>query len=719
MRMTWDPTLIFLSYIVSVQGAYTTIKILQQVKTWWASTLAALSLSLCGIWCMHFIGMQAMLLDGSPVTFSYGWSIASVVFAYVPALLAFMILLYKVPLDLAHKELTMASHVSAVMNAPWHWILLSSFLLASGICSMHYVGTHSVITEGKSELHWGFIIGSVVIAFTAAVAALSFIFVLPVTIRYVMPSAFVMGVAVCGMHYTGMYGVQYKRHHSTGAMAPLGAATPQPTVRQRGRESVLLAWVPLLVSSTINWVLMSMTNTLQLDAIESAAGTAAEHIEVLDMMGLESVIADSLLSDTAKAKFNRICDTLALVTPYIPGIVLQQIRNHVRGTSNDSGDDNAHGVHDVRPGAIELVGRQSNDPLDCSVTSMSLTSPHTAGVPFDASSGSQPPVLSSSNSSQLVGGTPTTTVLDKSPSSNSTSGGGVSLIDLPPALQPASGSGNRSRVSRAIMANFDGLHSRDLTLVCLRVVNWTECLDATSKVLAFHETLSSALALHNGTLEHNTFDMVICSWNSFKRQTSHERLAKDFVFELISQCNLSGMRFAVGILRGWALSGTVATSAWSTMATLGGLVPQVKDVCHYAHSVLEVHGHGYVVISDSPTAMQYHALACARVMDSASTTFHGVLYRILAPRAIENKEWMYALEDADSNDVCVQFNAAFLHRTGVNENELILDLKHYAPALRNGLHLTTAEAVASADKPCLCYPFPRDLRTHSFLGIAS
>jgi NO-binding membrane sensor protein with MHYT domain len=49
----------------------------------WLIAIAALRLSVRGIWAMHFIEMAAMSMDAE-VSYDVGWPIASVLFAYFP-----------------------------------------------------------------------------------------------------------------------------------------------------------------------------------------------------------------------------------------------------------------------------------------------------------------------------------------------------------------------------------------------------------------------------------------------------------------------------------------------------------------------------------------------------------------------------------------------------------------------------------------------------------
>eukprot|EP00971_Amphidinium_carterae_P034108 671429-Amphidinium_carterae.1 len=61
----------------------------------------------------------------------------------------------------------------------------------------------------KMEWNAGIIVLSFAIAFTAAGAGLSILMTFPAKITMQLAAAAVIGFAVCGMHYTGMYGASY------------------------------------------------------------------------------------------------------------------------------------------------------------------------------------------------------------------------------------------------------------------------------------------------------------------------------------------------------------------------------------------------------------------------------------------------------------------------------------------------------------------------------
>ena len=203
--MIWDPIFILFSYLLCVQASYSTVTILQQRFNWWMNCLAAGCFSICGIWAMHFIGMKACDL-GVPVVFDGAITMLSMLPAFVLVLIAFALMRTKVTMSDPNAT-SCEAHLNAMKAAAHHWILLSAILIAAGVCAMHYIGMAAMHIQAVTvSLHWPTIIASAVVAFAASSAAIYFMYILPITMYFPLPTSLVMGLAVCGMHYIGMYG---------------------------------------------------------------------------------------------------------------------------------------------------------------------------------------------------------------------------------------------------------------------------------------------------------------------------------------------------------------------------------------------------------------------------------------------------------------------------------------------------------------------------------
>ncbi|RKP24873.1 hypothetical protein SYNPS1DRAFT_29382 [Syncephalis pseudoplumigaleata] len=97
VTVTWDYAIVFLSYLVSVQGAWTTCQVLYQVhktrnnarKNAWLA-LAAVALGGCAIWGMHFVGMLALRVNIS-MKYDPGLTVLSFLIPIIAARIAFQI----------------------------------------------------------------------------------------------------------------------------------------------------------------------------------------------------------------------------------------------------------------------------------------------------------------------------------------------------------------------------------------------------------------------------------------------------------------------------------------------------------------------------------------------------------------------------------------------------------------------------------------------------
>ncbi|NBB93154.1 MAG: hypothetical protein GVY32_08305 [Gammaproteobacteria bacterium] len=185
-----DLALVGLSYAISVIGALISLYLAEfiverdgSINPGWL-TLAAVIFGGCAIWAMHFTGMLAFRMEG-PVTYDVGTTLLS---------LALPILLSGVGLFVAYRwrESVLA------------W-LAAGVVFGLGVAAMHYVGM-TAMRMSMSMAHDTVITGvSIAIAIVAATAALRIIVHWRGVARLISP--LLMGLAVCGMHYTAMYGM--------------------------------------------------------------------------------------------------------------------------------------------------------------------------------------------------------------------------------------------------------------------------------------------------------------------------------------------------------------------------------------------------------------------------------------------------------------------------------------------------------------------------------
>ncbi len=206
MSSGFDPLLVGLSYLVSVFGAYTSLRLALRMKTaegrgavgWLVG--AAFAMGGGAIWAMHFIGMVAFKMD-MPVRYDLGLTLASMLLAIVVTGIGLWIV----------------GRGSASLGR----LIASGIFMGLGVAGMHYLGMAAMRMPAEMIYDTGLVALSIVIALVAATAALWLAFNLQGGWQQV-GSALVMGAAVCGMHYTGMAAATMKPNAEVAAFDPSG-----------------------------------------------------------------------------------------------------------------------------------------------------------------------------------------------------------------------------------------------------------------------------------------------------------------------------------------------------------------------------------------------------------------------------------------------------------------------------------------------------------------
>ena len=204
--------LVALSLVVAVFASYTalTLAVRMRLATGWATRAWLLgggfSMGI-GIWSMHFVGMLAMSL---PVPISY--DVAITFLSLVIAIVASTYALY------------IASRKTIARAA----LFSSGIVMGIGICSMHYVGMAAVeIYPGITYRFW-WVVASFVIAVVASLGAIWMVFTSHGESGWWRHrriwGAIGMGLAIAGMHYTGMAAAEFPADAMSEATAPVNNA---------------------------------------------------------------------------------------------------------------------------------------------------------------------------------------------------------------------------------------------------------------------------------------------------------------------------------------------------------------------------------------------------------------------------------------------------------------------------------------------------------------
>ncbi|WP_417778464.1 putative bifunctional diguanylate cyclase/phosphodiesterase [Stutzerimonas xanthomarina] len=202
---SYNDTLVFFSFVVAVLASYTALDMAGRVATstgraaqWWLLG-GAFSMGL-GIWSMHFIGMLAFSL---PIPLGYDPSITagSLVLSIGASALALWLVCQR--------------------KLPWNRLMQGALLIGAGISAMHYSGMAALRIQPGIVYDIAWLAASVLVAFMASGAALWLAFRLRANLQHVRAwrcaAALVMGLAIVGMHYTGMAAAGFPEGSFCGA----------------------------------------------------------------------------------------------------------------------------------------------------------------------------------------------------------------------------------------------------------------------------------------------------------------------------------------------------------------------------------------------------------------------------------------------------------------------------------------------------------------------
>ena len=193
MASSYSFSVVAASIVIAVFASFVTMGLARRVRlagarmgrVWWVCGALVMG---TGIWSTHFVGMQAFQL---PIALGYEGTLT--LLSWIAAVSA-----SGIALGLA------ARHSYTKLQGA-----LGAVTMGGGICAMHYLGMQAMVMTVPIEWDLGVVAISVLIAVLASATALTMfrlLFQLHGRRLWVFQSlaALVMGLAVCGMHYTGM-----------------------------------------------------------------------------------------------------------------------------------------------------------------------------------------------------------------------------------------------------------------------------------------------------------------------------------------------------------------------------------------------------------------------------------------------------------------------------------------------------------------------------------
>ncbi|MCU1781733.1 EAL domain-containing protein [Pseudomonas sp. 13B_2.1_Bac1] len=202
---SYSPSLVVISLFVAILASYTALDLTGRLATakgravylWIAGGALAMGV---GVWSMHFIGMLALRLP-----FALGFDLGITALSLLIAVLSSGFALWL---------------VSQPRLPAWQ-LALGALIMGAGIASMHYTGMAAMRMTPGIDYAPTLFGASLLIAVVASGAALWIAFNLRRNTPYVRlargGAAVVMGIAIVGMHYTGMAAAQFADESYCGA----------------------------------------------------------------------------------------------------------------------------------------------------------------------------------------------------------------------------------------------------------------------------------------------------------------------------------------------------------------------------------------------------------------------------------------------------------------------------------------------------------------------
>ena len=199
----YNITLVILSYIVAVAGSFMALMMIGNAQKNINSSgslvpLGALCLGGVGIWSMHFIGMIAFSMPNMNISYDF-WLTTLSLF---------------IGIGVVYVGLSFI-----ISSFSFARLILAGIFVGLGVAGMHYTGMFAMQMQADIVWNWTIISASVAIAIVASIVAL-WLLVHVKHLWQMVVSALVMGVAVCGMHYTGMMAADFANNPNLSPIQP-------------------------------------------------------------------------------------------------------------------------------------------------------------------------------------------------------------------------------------------------------------------------------------------------------------------------------------------------------------------------------------------------------------------------------------------------------------------------------------------------------------------
>jgi diguanylate cyclase (GGDEF)-like protein len=231
----YDPWGVLVSVVIAGVASYVALDLAARVRRpdrlaallWWGGGSLVLG---TGIWAMHFIGMLAFTVP-IKLGYTHGLTFASFCAAVLTS--------------------AVALGIASQGRLRWGRLASGALAMGSGICAMHYLGMAALDMTPAIVWDPAWVALSALIAVVASGVALWLFFWLrslddPRRWAYQVGAAAVMGVAIAGMHYTGMAAASFPQDSLCLSVDALGGSGLAAAV---GLASALLLVLTLGLSA--------------------------------------------------------------------------------------------------------------------------------------------------------------------------------------------------------------------------------------------------------------------------------------------------------------------------------------------------------------------------------------------------------------------------------------------------------------------------------------
>jgi NO-binding membrane sensor protein with MHYT domain len=209
--------------------------------------LAAVSIGAVGIWAMHFLAMLGFTIPGEPIRYNVPITVGSLLISVA--------------------VVTIGAFIVGFGNGGWPRLIAGGVVIGVGVAAMHYMGMAAMSMTGSMSYNLPLVALSVVIAIVAGTTAL-WIGTWVRSVAATFGAALVMGVAVTGMHYTGMAALRV-----TGGLMPAMGVDGVSTVSGVSGATAATFLIPLLLVISLATFLLTLSISMTPSEDEIRADT--------------------------------------------------------------------------------------------------------------------------------------------------------------------------------------------------------------------------------------------------------------------------------------------------------------------------------------------------------------------------------------------------------------------------------------------------------------